>query len=36
MLTSYFRESARRLELDGGTQGIAYGEAEQGSALAVD
>ena len=30
------RESARRLELDGGTEGIADGEAEEGSTLAVE
>ena len=31
-----FGERARRLELDGGTEGIADGEAEKGSTLAIN
>ena len=34
-VAGHLGEAARRLELDGGTEGIADGEAEEGSTLAI-
>ena len=35
-LAGHLEEGARPLELDGGTEGIGDGQAEEGSALAID
>jgi hypothetical protein len=35
-VAGHFGESAGRLELDGGTEGIANSQADKGSALAVN
>ena len=35
-IAGHLWEAARHLELDGGTQGISDGEAEEGSTLAIE